>query len=83
MRAEDLSIDLLLEVDARQAVRFAGERALILDAVALGLLAALMAILEPGDEVLLTDPTEAWPRPWPSGSAAATPWWNSWRGCRS
>jgi DNA-binding NtrC family response regulator len=38
MRAEDLRIDMLLEVDAREGVRFAGERALILDAVALGLL---------------------------------------------
>jgi DNA-binding NtrC family response regulator len=38
MRAEDLRIDMLLELDAREGVRFAGERALILDAVALGLL---------------------------------------------
>ncbi|WNG25941.1 AAA domain-containing protein [Cystobacter fuscus] len=38
MRAEDLRIDMLLEVDAREGVRFAGERALILDAVALGML---------------------------------------------
>jgi DNA-binding NtrC family response regulator len=38
MRAEDLRIDMLLEVDAREGVRFAGERALILDAVAMGLL---------------------------------------------
>ncbi len=38
MRAEELRIEELLEVDAREGVRFAGERALILDAVALGLL---------------------------------------------
>ncbi|MGZ3461582.1 MAG: XylR N-terminal domain-containing protein, partial [Archangium sp.] len=38
MRARDLRIEALLEVDPRQGVRFAGERALILDAVALGLL---------------------------------------------
>jgi DNA-binding NtrC family response regulator len=38
MRAEDLRIEALLEVDAREGVRFAGERALILDAVALGML---------------------------------------------
>ena len=38
MRAEDLRIEDLLELDAREGVRFAGERALILDAVALGLL---------------------------------------------
>jgi DNA-binding NtrC family response regulator len=38
MRAEDLRIEELLVVDAREGVRFAGERALILDAVALGLL---------------------------------------------
>ncbi|OJH34532.1 sigma-54-dependent Fis family transcriptional regulator [Cystobacter ferrugineus] len=38
MRAEDLRIDMLLEVDAREGVRFAGERAVILDAVALGML---------------------------------------------
>jgi two-component system, NtrC family, response regulator HydG len=43
MRAEDLRIEDLLEVDAQEVdaqegVRFAGERALILDAVALGLL---------------------------------------------
>ncbi|WP_257451886.1 sigma-54-dependent Fis family transcriptional regulator [Archangium lipolyticum] len=38
MRARDLRIETLLEVDSRQGVRFAGERALILDAVALGML---------------------------------------------
>ena len=38
MRARDLRIEDLLEVDAREGVRFAGERALILDAVAMGLL---------------------------------------------
>ena len=38
MRAEDLRIEELLEMDERGGVRFAGERALILDAVALGLL---------------------------------------------
>jgi DNA-binding NtrC family response regulator len=38
MRAQDLRIEELLEVDARRGVRFAGEQALILDAVALGML---------------------------------------------
>jgi hypothetical protein len=38
MRAEDLRIEELLEMDERGGVRFAGERAPILDAVALGLL---------------------------------------------
>jgi DNA-binding NtrC family response regulator len=38
MRARDLSIETLLEVDPREGVRFAGERALILDAVAMGMM---------------------------------------------
>jgi len=38
LRAEDLRIEQLLRMDEREGIRFAGERALILDAVALGLL---------------------------------------------